>query len=50
MFSKDNYLFPVTIGIISLNCQIPIGLKVQTYDPITLKTMGFFINVIPSQW
>ena len=46
----DNYLSPITASIVTLNNQIPIGLKITQYDPSNSTNKGYFIHIMPEDW
>lgn len=48
--SIDHYFYPITISILSVNSQIPIGIKVQSFKTITATTDAYFIHIVPEEW
>ena len=50
MVKYQDYYSPVTITLITINNQLPIGIKVSLYDQIICQEAGYFIQIYPSEW
>lgn len=48
--SFENYQLPVTIEIIAINNEKPIGIRVTAYEPIKGNNSGLFIHITPEYW
>jgi hypothetical protein len=46
LFKKDGYFIPVTISLLTINSETPVGIKIIEYDPLTCKSRGFFIHIV----
>jgi hypothetical protein len=50
LFKKDGYFIPVTISLLTINSETPVGIKIIEYDPLTCKSRGFFIHIVANEW
>ena len=50
MIKFGDYYTPITVGIMSVNNTIPIGLKVSGYDLSMCVEISFFIYLFHKDW
>lgn len=43
----ENYEIPVTIEIVTINNEKPVGIRITAYEPIKGNNSGIFIYIIP---
>ena len=46
----EDYLLPITIEIVTVNNEKPIGIRVTAYEPLKGTHSGLFIHVTPEYW
>lgn len=49
-FILEDYTIPVTICVISLNLEVPIGVKITAYDVEQLAETSIFVRLQPDLW
>lgn len=50
MYSHSSYILPLTACIVSINNQIPVGIKLTGYNPVSCYEVGFFIHLACDIW
>ena len=50
MVNYQDYYSPITITLITINNEIPVGIKVSLYDQIICQEAGYFIRIYPANW
>ena len=46
----EDYTVPITICVISLNLEVPVGVRITAYDIQQLNEVGVFLCVQPEMW
>lgn len=46
----EDYSVPITICIVSLNLEVPVGVMITAYDISQLNETGMFITIQPDMW
>ncbi len=41
---------PITISLLTVNSETPVGIKIIEYDPITCRSRGFFMHIVANEW
>ncbi len=45
MRTHKKSVIPLTAGVITVNNQRPVGIKITAYDPVACFEVGYFIHV-----
>jgi hypothetical protein len=46
----EDYTIPITTCVVSLNLEVPVGIKITTFDINQLSEVGVFIKLDPDTW
>lgn len=50
IYQKNEYCCGLTISLLTINNEFPVGIKVNEYNPDDVISRGFFIHIVPQEW